>query len=471
MQSFPCLINKPAVYDETQRERYSQEQMREGTCYATMSGGGESYLSAFALFLHATPFQLSLLACVPPLVGTAIQFLSLKIIDRMQSRKPIVLIGAIAQAASWAPILLLPLFIPSYGAAALIMAVTLYWAFGDLTLPAWQSLITDLVPEDKRGRYFARRGTLASLAAFVALGIAGLVLHVTAIGNLPLLGFAMVFGWAGFARALSIIYLCRLPEADNGEWTTSRGIVSVCGQSRGKIFNRFVGFSSGSYMAVGLVGPFFVVYLFQELHWSFLQYGLWLAAPVVAQVLSLGHWGKLADQHGNKKVLLLTSVGVALMPLPYLISTDWMVLVLCNFVSGLVWAPFLLCLHNYLFDVIPPAIRPKAVAIWNTGNAIGTAVGALLGTVLLTALPSGVLQVGVVSSLSNLLVLFALSTVLRLVIVLTFLRNCEQVRPMTSKTCSALLSQLPLIRHLGGVLRRCGALAMSFWDLREARVK
>lgn len=436
-----------------------------------MSGGGESYLSAFALFLHATPLQLGLLACLPPIVGTAVQFLCLKVIDRMHSRKPVVLVGAMAQAVSWVPILLLPLLIPSHATTALIMAVTLYWAMGDLTSPAWQSLITDLVPGDKRGRYFARRGTLASLAGFVALCVGGTVLHVAEIWSLPLVGFIIVFGLAGLARAISAVYLRRLPEEASRAWPQSRGISTVGGHSHGRIFRRFVGFSSGLHLAVGLAGPFFVVYLLQELHWTFLQYGLWLAAPVVAQVLTLGDWGKIADEYGNKKVLLMTSVGISLVPLLYLVSADWLVLVMGNFVSGLVWPAFLLCLHNYLFDVVPPAIRPKAVAIWNTGNALGTAAGALMGIALLTVMPTEVSLFGLRASVSNLVLLFTLSAVLRLVMVLTLLRRCEEVGAIASITGPELLYQLPLIRHVTGVARGRGALGLGFTPLIEPRGK
>ena len=35
----------------------------------------------------------------------------------------------------------------------------------------------DLVPERRRGRYFARRTRLMSLTAFTALWLAGIVLH------------------------------------------------------------------------------------------------------------------------------------------------------------------------------------------------------------------------------------------------------------------------------------------------------
>lgn len=460
-------MENTSAHDEIHRECRLQEQLRESTCSATMSGGGESYLSAFALFLHATPLQLGLLACLPPLIGTSVQFLCLKVIDRMQSRKPIILVGAIAQAASWLPILLLPLLMPSQATTVLIMAVALYWAMGDLTLPAWHSLITDLVPGNSRGRYFARRGTRTGLAGFVALCIAGTILHFAETADMPLLGFTVIFGLAGVARLFSALYLVRLPDKGMSVCARSIDIHAFDRPQRDLIFWRFVWFSSALQFAVGMAGPFFVVYLLRDLHYSFLEYGLWLAAPVLAQVLTLRDWGKIADHYGNKKVLVLTGVGVSLLPLPYLISTNWLVHVMCNFVSGLVWPAFVLSMQNYLYDVVPPPIRAKRVAMWNAGNAVGTAVGALIGIAVLTVLPTDVPLFGTMGPVSSLLILFTLSGGLRLVIVLTLLRQCEEARSTSSITGPEFISQLPLIRQAREVWRRRPALA--FEDLRGTK--
>src|SRR5690349_17480409 len=103
-------------------------QVREGASAAVMQGSGETYLSAFALLLHATPFQIGLLAAVPPIIGTAAQLLSVKVLDRVKSRKPLILFGAAGQALAWLPLFFLPMLFPSYGAWLLLTGVALYVA-------------------------------------------------------------------------------------------------------------------------------------------------------------------------------------------------------------------------------------------------------------------------------------------------------------------------------------------------------
>ncbi|MEK6587152.1 MAG: hypothetical protein AABZ24_12435, partial [Nitrospirota bacterium] len=53
--------------------------IRDGLFQAIAQGGGEQYLSAFALLLHATPFQLSILSAIPQLLGTWAQLVSVKV--------------------------------------------------------------------------------------------------------------------------------------------------------------------------------------------------------------------------------------------------------------------------------------------------------------------------------------------------------------------------------------------------------
>lgn len=89
--------------------------IRDGLFQAIAQGGGEQYLSAFALLLHATPFQLSILSAVPQLLGTWAQLVSVKVSHWFRSPASQVFWGIIGQSVSWIPILVLPLLWPDQG--------------------------------------------------------------------------------------------------------------------------------------------------------------------------------------------------------------------------------------------------------------------------------------------------------------------------------------------------------------------
>jgi hypothetical protein len=65
--------------------------LRDGIFQATTQGAGEQYLSAFALMLHATPFQLSLLSALPQMLGTWAHLVSVKVSHWFPHRKAHVL--------------------------------------------------------------------------------------------------------------------------------------------------------------------------------------------------------------------------------------------------------------------------------------------------------------------------------------------------------------------------------------------
>ena len=147
---------------------------RDAAAYAVMMGAGETYLSAFALFLKASPPQIGLLASLPPLIGSFAQVLSAWLGRRTGLRKPLIIIGAATQALAWLPIALLPLLLPELAVPCLIAAVVVYQCGGHFATPQWASLMGDLVPIRRRGRFFARRTQTVSLLTFVSLALGGL---------------------------------------------------------------------------------------------------------------------------------------------------------------------------------------------------------------------------------------------------------------------------------------------------------
>src|SRR6266511_2181816 len=105
----PLISASPGAELVEQSRRFG---IRDGAFQAVMQGGGENYLSAFALLLHATALQIGLLSALPQLVGTFAQLLSVKLMNRFQHRKTLILVGAFGQTMLWFPLLALPLLFP-----------------------------------------------------------------------------------------------------------------------------------------------------------------------------------------------------------------------------------------------------------------------------------------------------------------------------------------------------------------------
>lgn len=424
--------------------------IRDGLFQAIAQGGGEQYLSAFALLFQATPLHLSLLSAIPQLLGTGAQLVSVKFSHWFSSRKSQVLWGLVGQAVAWVPILVLPLTWPAAGPWLLLAGVALYFACAHFTSPAWTSLITDLLDANERGAYFARRARAMALMSFLALSAAGLLLSLFTHGHLEWVGFGVMFLTAGLCRAASALSLNRVAVLPSpAEVDQPTGFRAFLRHGASKHFHRFLLFSGLMHTAVLVAGPFFVIYMIQDLHLPYWKYGAWMATGLVGQLLTFTAWGRFADRFGNKALLNITGLLVPFLPMWYLLSTAWPFLMLVNFFGGVVWAGLSLGLQNYVFDAVRPPDRAKAVAVVSVVNAVGWAAGTLLGSWLIGIVPDR-LSLGPWSlhPASNLPLIFFVSGLLRLMVAAGLLGTFEEQRQVERRAHHHLVWELPLLKPL-----------------------
>ncbi|HXF91243.1 MAG TPA: MFS transporter [Nitrospiraceae bacterium] len=434
-------MDKPASSHERNR-RYG---IHEGAFQAVAQGSGENYLSAFALFLHATPLQIGILSSLPQLIGTLAQLLSVKALSRVP-RKPLILLGAAGQAALWLPIFSLPLLFPRAAPWLLIALATIHVAMGHFAIPAWNSLITDFVVPNGRGVYFAQRARFMAIASFCALFAAGLLLDAGRSSEAPWIGFALIFLVAAVARSLSTYCLTKIDDPVEPTSQESSGcLFDFLGQSSSRDFRRFLLFSGLMHVCVLIAGPFFVIYLLRDLHFNYLQYAAWLAAGTFGQFIALTHWGRISDRFGNKWVIEVTGWSVPFLPMLYLLSTNLAFLLTVNFLGGVIWAGMTLGLQNYVFDAVPSENKAKGVAVTNAINAAGWIVGALIGSWLTVVTPLAVPVAYLpleAHPVSNLPIVFLISGLLRLVVSAGLLGTFREPRAVEPVSPTRLIREL-----------------------------
>ena len=363
------------------------------------------------------------------------------------------LAGGGGQALSWLPLLILPLLLPEYGPWLLIGCAMLYFAMGQITTPVWNSLLVELVDASGRGAYFAHRARVTALTSFIALGVAGAILTIGQTWRLSWVGFMLVFLGAAAARAWAthcqVTISKWLPAA---QIEAPRGFRHFLIESATVDFRYFMLFSGLMHFAVLISGPFFVVYLLRDLHWTYLQYAGWMASSIVGQFLTLTAWGQLGDRYGNKTLLKITGFTVPLLPMGYLLSDQYLFLLLWNFGGGVIWAGLSLGLQNYVFDSLQPEERTRGVALANAMNAIGWGMGALTGSWLATTMPHHLsFGLGELIPASNLPFVFFLSGVLRLLIAMGLLGTFGEPRRLSPPPHRQLVWELPLVKPLAAL--------------------
>jgi MFS family permease len=431
------------------REPSRRYGLRDGACQAVTQGSGEQYLSAFALLLGASPFHLSVLSALPQLIGTGAQLASVKLLRWFPDRKTLIRVGTVGQALAWLPILMLPLLFPSSGPWLLILGTALYFSCNHFTTPTWNSFIADHLDEHERGAYFARRAAIMASLSFAALCAAGWLLSLWQDDTRSWLGFAVIFTVASAARWASALALSNVDDVH----ATPHLDVSpsfrrfLAGTSLS--FRRFLAFSGAMHAAVLIAGPFFVLYMLRDLHLPYWSYGMWLAAGILGQLITLKAWGRFGDRFGNKALLTITGFMVPFLPMLYLGGTNLVFLLFVNFFGGVTWGGLALGLQNYVFDAVKPEDRAKAVATYSTINAVGWCIGAFAGSWLVTTLPSRITLGRLSLELaSNLPLVFFVSGVLRLAVSGSFLRSFHEARAVERAPFTKLVWELPLLKPL-----------------------
>ena len=261
-------------------------------------------------------------------------------------------------------------------------------------------------------------------------------------------GFVLIFALAGSARILSALALSPVQDVhQTAHQEAQQGFRDFIRRSATKDFRRFLFFSGLMHASVLIAGPFFVLYMLQDLHLSYLGYGGWLAAGLLGQLLTLQAWGYFGDRFGNKALLSITGFTVSFLPMLYLVSTNLGFLLAVNFLGGVIWAGLALGLQNYVFDSVRPEDRAKAIALYSTVNAVGWSAGALLGSWLVEHLPARIEWAGVIlQPVSNLPFVFFLSGVLRLLVSSSLLGTFHEARQVERISRQRLLWELPLVK-------------------------
>ncbi|HEX5787116.1 MAG TPA: MFS transporter [Woeseiaceae bacterium] len=443
----------PAFSRDPEVERSLRHSLKDAGAYAAMTGVGETYVSAFALFLKASAPQIGLLASLPPLLASLTQLFSAWLGRITGHRKRIVLAGASLQGVMWLPILSLPLLFPDHAVPLLIASVVIYHAGAHLAAPQWSSMMGDIVPGKRRGRFFGLRTRVVSLTSFCAVFAGGLALHGFSSAGHTLTGFIVLFLTAAFARGISVWQLARMTDPGGHVAALELPVgADWWRRLRGSNAVRFSLFFALMQFGVAIASPYFTVFMLRDLGFSYFEFTLNSAASILAQFLTLSQWGRISDVFGNRRILVATGLFIPLMPILWTFSTDVWYLVGVQALSGFSWAGFTLAAGNFVYDLIRPDRRVTYLAVHNVLAAVGTFAGAMLGGYLATVLPA---EAGLFGThyawLSPLYGVFVVSTLVRGGVVLALLPKLREVRSVRPISNSEVIFRVMRINALAGM--------------------
>jgi predicted MFS family arabinose efflux permease len=236
------------------------------------------------------------------------------------------------------------------------------------------------VPAGIRGRYFASRNFGMSLAALATAPVAGLILdRYSGLG-----GWQIVWLLAFAAGAFSTWAFARIPDPTPHTDVVARERASDRPNVLADILSdrSFVMYLVGTAawnIGLQVTGPFFNVYLAENLHASGFMIGFLSALISITGLVGLIYFGHVMDRRGTKWLMVVTGLLIPLIPLAWLaVSRPWHVIPI-NIAAGVLWAGYQLAMLNMVMIMAPPEKRARYAAAFQTVTFAGAFAGPLIG--------------------------------------------------------------------------------------------
>ncbi|MFG0316154.1 MAG: hypothetical protein ACF8XB_02680 [Planctomycetota bacterium JB042] len=353
----------------------------EGAFFALMVGFAETYFVAAAVSHGASAFAIGMLVGLPLALGGVAAAMSVRRLQRLPRRRgPIVLL--VAAQATVLMLLAVAEWTGRSGAGAVVVAACVHHVLGQVSGVLWSSWYGDLVPEEERGRYFARRARLVHTVTFAAVVAGGLSLDAVASSGAA--GFAVLFAVAAVVRAVSASLLLASPEPEPGHRSIDASSAPLPPPAR-----RLLALSGLLAFTVYLASPFFTPYMLTALAFDYRWFMAASAIQVAAKVVALRAWGPAVDARGPEAVYRVAALLVALIPLPWLFVEGHVGVLAVQTFSGVAWAAHEIGLLGLLLGQAPPHTRARMFARHSLVNGSSQLAGAAVGAAVFSLASDG----------------------------------------------------------------------------------
>jgi len=337
--------------------------------------------------LGANDFQLGLISAIPYAVS-ALQIFMSYIMEKRRNRRFLFLFFGILGRSFWILIGLVPYIFPSFGVDLRIWLVIVFVGiifFGNSFVNlGFGSLMGDLVPIRIRGSYFGVR-QMVSLASGV---IAGLLIS-SMIDRVGITGYSIALVLAGISQLMDItcFFFIKWPPMPESKDDHTSLLTMVREVFSNKNFVKLILFYSIWIFSANIAGPFWNVYMLENLKMSFTQMSLYSQIiSNIATVLVISRWGRLIDRYGNKPILQMATIFMALSPLPWFFATpaSTYFILISNIFSGASWPVSDLCQQNLYLSHSPQKHRSMFIAVFLACiNLFGVAFANMVGGFLM----------------------------------------------------------------------------------------
>ncbi|RJP68040.1 MAG: MFS transporter [Candidatus Abyssobacteria bacterium SURF_17] len=359
--------------------------------FATLTGG--MFLTGFALYLGMDELKIGLLGAMPFMVAV-FQLPASHLMEKHGGRRRVWFWSSAIGRVTWLSVLifaLMPILPTSFKMLIVLCLIFLSYSCNSVSSVSWLSLMSDIVPEGIRGRFFGTRNMLCGTAGMIAILVFGNSLdylreHLSE--GLPL-GFSIIFGSAVLAGVWSLRFLNRIREpqvkkAVHGGSFQENAFIAF----KDANFRRFILFALAWSFSVHFAAPFFTLYFLRDMGFSYGFVAVLNITAATADLLGMRLWGGISDKVRNRPIIRVGTLITAFIPLAWILVTPQsrVLPILINTVAGLFWAGINLCMNNMLLRISPRENKSMFLSTYNILAGLGAASGPILAGWILKSL-------------------------------------------------------------------------------------
>jgi predicted MFS family arabinose efflux permease len=136
--------------------------------------------------------------------------------------------------------------------------------------------------------------------------------------------------------------------------------------------------------SLNIAGPFFNVYMVENLKSSATMVGIASIATTVSGLLVQRRLGRLSDRWGSHRLQLISGLLIPILPFAWVFTrVPWHVIPI-NILSGVLWGAYGLASFNLLLELTPQEGRARYSAMYQVFVTLALAAGAALGGWMVT---------------------------------------------------------------------------------------
>lgn len=409
-------------------------------------GAGEAFFTAYSIELGHGGFKAGILATVPVVIGGIGQGFTSILLKKVASYKSFVL------RLGWCQVFIFLILTITQAQAQesfyyLLFMVSLYWIAALSALPSWNSWIAKSFKAREYEAIFSKRGISIGLGGGLGLIFSAWLLESSRLKGNALDQFVIIFIFCAFIRMSSLLCLHIFPKSD---YLPSKSSLFFWKEflhfENAHLVKKFILYISSFKFGVFFSAAFFTPYMLVQLKFNYWQFSVIILIAYLGRIISGIILKRMLSRISVQKLLLLSSFGISLIPLFWVLSKKFLFLFSLEFFTGVLWGCFDLSWSLLSFSLAPEEKQEPFVRIFNLSHTFAIGLGCILGAWVFLNPLMGV---------NSYLYVFCCSTMIRLFSLLLFPRGKILVKDKKDRLRGLIASlRMTSFRLNSGVVKR-----------------